>query len=143
MVIPDLLITPLQQIDNPKGKVLHVLKSGTTGFVGINEVYCSEVAQNAIKGWKKHLRIQLNLTVIVGQVQFFFVDDRRSAASPLTQQIVCGPSINYCRITVPPNIWVAFKGIGSTNTIINCISELHDPSEQLNIPLDSYPLLSS
>jgi dTDP-4-dehydrorhamnose 3,5-epimerase len=46
---------------------------------------------------------------------------------------------NYCRLTVPPNFWVAFKGIGAnTNMLMNVANIEHDPNESLNKSLDFF-----
>jgi len=43
---------------------------------------------------------------------------------------------NYQRLTISPNLWVAFKGVSSTyNLILNIASIEHDPEEAINIDL--------
>ncbi|MDQ1298578.1 MAG: hypothetical protein QG558_1117, partial [Campylobacterota bacterium] len=43
---------------------------------------------------------------------------------------------NYQRLTVKPNLWVAFKGLGEYNLLLNLASIEHDPHEAQNIELD-------
>ena len=47
------------------------------------------------------------------------------------------PSDNYGRLTVPPNYWVAFKGLCDENLIMNFSNLLHDPAEAINESYDS------
>ena len=40
---------------------------------------------------------------------------------------------NYSRLTIPPNNWVAFQGIGmGKNMLLNIANIEHDPSESIN-----------
>ena len=68
----DILVTPLKRIHTIGGDVLHALKSSDTGFNGFGEVYFSWIDQSAIKAWKCHLRMTLNLMVPMGKVRFVF-----------------------------------------------------------------------
>ncbi len=44
-------------------------------------------------------------------------------------EIVTGED-NYALITVPPEIWNGFKGVGVTPAMVaNCATEPHDPEE--------------
>ncbi|MFW5613324.1 MAG: dTDP-4-dehydrorhamnose 3,5-epimerase, partial [Campylobacter hyointestinalis] len=43
---------------------------------------------------------------------------------------------NYQRLTVSPNLWMAFRGIGEYNMLLNLASIEHDPNEAVNVDLD-------
>ena len=37
---------------------------------------------------------------------------------------------NYCRLTIPPMVWLGFKGLANDNSIVlNVASISHDPKE--------------
>ena len=42
---------------------------------------------------------------------------------------------NTKRITVRPNIYYGFKGIGEKNLILNLINNIHDENSSINKPL--------
>lgn len=122
-------------IFHPKGDILHVIKASDLAFLGFGEAYFSSVLEGQIKAWKKHLRMTLTLVVPQGTVRFVFVDQRPGSATfGSTQTEVCGRD-SYLRLSVPPGIWMGFKGLDhGVNLILNIANIEHDPSEQVNIP---------
>ncbi len=77
----------------------------------------------AVKGWKKHHHMTLNLVVPKGKIQFVLYNGNQYLTFYLSQK-------NYQRLTVPPGIWLAFRGIStSTNMLLNIADIPHDPSE--------------
>lgn len=132
------VFTPLRRIPTPGGEVRHGLKAGDPQFAGFGEAYFSSVDQGAVKGWKRHNRMTLNLIVVVGEVRFLVLDEatgERWAFQP-------GPATaeGYGRLTVPPGLWMAFGGAGpGQNLLLNLASIEHDPSEADARPLDAFP----
>jgi dTDP-4-dehydrorhamnose 3,5-epimerase len=123
-------ITPLKQIPDERGKVMHMLRADAEGFVGFGEIYFSCVYPGAIKGWHIHKKMTLNYAVPHGNIKFVLYDDRENSPTRgQIQEIFMGPD-NYCLVTVPPFVWNGFKGIGSEMAIVaNCASIPHDPYE--------------
>jgi dTDP-4-dehydrorhamnose 3,5-epimerase len=129
-VIEGVRITPLKQISDERGKVMHMLRADADGFGGFGEIYFSTVFPGAIKGWHLHHRMVLNYAVPVGRIKFVLFDDRDgSRTRGELQEIFLGPD-NYQLVTVPPLVWNGFKGIGIEMALVaNCASIPHDPSE--------------
>ena len=126
-MIDGVLITPLRIIDTPGGDVMHAMKQSDSGYVGFGEAYFSQVSHGAIKAWKRHREMTLNLLVPVGEVRFVLHDDREG--SNVFQELVLSTS-NYCRLTVPPMVWVGFQGLSSEGSVVLNIANLeHDPLE--------------
>lgn len=133
--LPAPLLTPLKQIFHPKGDVYHALKASDAGYAGFGEAYFTTVIEGETKGWKKHLRMQMNLVVPVGQVCFYVHDENTGMTTPY----LLGTG-NYARLTVPPGYWMAFRGMsGGTNLVCNLASIAHDPLEAMNVALETYP----
>lgn len=123
--------TPLKRINTPKGDVLHGLKASDTDFSQFGEAYFTHIDFSETKGWKKHLKMDMNLLVPVGDVKFHLYNERGEYQSFHINKD------NYGRLMVPAGHWMAFEGIGSgTNLILNIASIEHEPSEAVNIPLD-------
>ncbi len=122
--------TPLRRIHTPKGDVLHAIKADDTGFVGFGEAYFSQVVCGAIKGWKRHRKMTLNLICPVGAVRVVVLQDRE-AATVLTDTILSPETEErYQRLTVPAMLWFGFQGIGpDLNLLLNVASHPHDPDE--------------
>jgi len=130
-------LTPLKIIEGVNGSVLHALKATDESFAGFGEAYFSTVCPGTRKGWKKHLRMTLNLVVPVGRIRFLLVDDRQDSTS-FRKFFSCVVSRDqYMRLTVPPGIWVAFEGVGDSESILmNVASITHDPMEAESMPID-------
>jgi len=129
-MIDGVLITPLRQYMDERGKVMKMLSRDDPAYREFGEIYFSCVYPGAIKGWHLHQRMTLNYAVPHGRIKFVLFDDR--AASPThgaIQEIFLGPD-NYCRVTVPPLVWNGFKGLGQEMALVaNCASIPHDPQE--------------
>jgi dTDP-4-dehydrorhamnose 3,5-epimerase len=136
MMIDGLVVTPLKRINNDKGDIYHALKCSEKSFSQFGEAYFSIVHQNDVKGWKKHSKMILNLIVPVGIIKFVLFDDRESSPTYKKKFEITISNSNYCRLTVPPNIWLSFQGIGhALNLLLNIASIEHDPTESENCPL--------
>ena len=104
-------------------------------FAGFGEAYFSTVEKNAVKGWKKHHQMILNLIVPSGEILFVLYDAReKSATQNMLQEIKLSLN-NYQRLTVPPGVWMAFKGLQTVNILLNIASIPHDPEEADNSPV--------
>jgi dTDP-4-dehydrorhamnose 3,5-epimerase len=121
-------LTPLKQIHNPKGYVFHAMKKSDGGFADFGEAYFSTINQNDIKGWKKHTEMTLNLVVVSGEVEFVVYNEADFFTVKLSKN-------NYQRLTVRPNLWLAFRGLSTENMLLNLASIEHDPSEVTNLDL--------
>ena len=130
-----LIISELNQIHNSKGDILHALKKSDSSFNNFGEAYFSFVKYNKIKGWKKHNKMTMNLIVPIGEVKFVLYDNRDKKSDPNIKEIIIGQP-NYKRLTVPPNIYVSFKGISKNiNLILNIADIEHDTNESINLDL--------
>jgi len=140
VVIPDVKITSLKQIYHPQGNVFHGIKKSDPGFIDFGEAYFSTINFNQIKSWKKHLKMTLNLIVPVGSIKFILFDDRSSSSScGKFMEVVLSPQA-YRRLTIPPNIWLAFQGLGKeTNLLLNIADIEHDPEEIKRLELLEIP----
>ena len=120
-------LTPLKKINNPKGDIYHALKKSDDGFNGFGEAYFSTINQNDIKGWKKHTKMILNLVVPVGEIKFVIYNEFTKEFFNVTLS-----QNNYQRLTVNPNLWMAFKGLSPNSMLLNLASIEHDPLESVN-----------
>jgi dTDP-4-dehydrorhamnose 3,5-epimerase len=126
--LDDILVTPLKRITTVGGDVMHGLKKSDNGFNGFGEVYFSWVEQGAIKAWKCHQRMTMNLVVLKGAVSFVFhLTNQKNSFR--TENI---GEERYVRLTVPPGIWFGFKGRGSGQSLLMNLADMaHDPDEIL------------
>ena len=124
----DILVTPLRRIPTIGGDVMRALKNSDNGFNGFGEVYFSWVERGAIKAWKCHQHMTLNLVVPLGEISFVFhIKDQENCFR--TENI---GEEKYVRLTVPPGIWFGFQGRGSSQSLLMNLADMaHDPDEVL------------
>lgn len=115
----------------PKGDIYHAIKCTDEGFCGFGEAYFSQIEKGAVKGWKRHNRMTLNLVVVTGAIKFVIYDDREdSKTKGQFEEITLSIKDNYKRLTVAPGLWMAFQGVGDgISMLMDVIPETHDPSE--------------
>jgi dTDP-4-dehydrorhamnose 3,5-epimerase len=137
ITIEGLFLIPLKIIPHPKGSILHGLKKSDRGYVDFGEAYFSKVKYGEIKGWNKHKSMTLNLCVPVGAVAFVVYDDREKSKTSGNFFSVEISVENYQRLTVPPGVWLAFRGnFDGINLILNVANMEHDPEEVERLSLE-------
>ena len=122
-------LSPLARIEAHGGDVLHVLKSNDPGFAGFGEAYFSRIEHRAVKAWKRHTRMTMNLIVPIGHVRFvFYLGDDRFRVLEIGEA-------NYQRITIPPGLWFGFQGCAQhCSLVLNIADIVHDPEEYERLP---------
>ena len=130
-MIDDVIASKLDIIETPGGSVLHAMKNSSRGFVGFGEAYFSTIEHNAIKGWKRHKEMVLNLIVPIGSVRFILYDDRKNQINKF-QEVVLSLKSGYARLTVPPMIWVGFQGLDKHPSIVLNIASIEHSSEEID-----------
>ena len=132
---------PLRTIPDPRGSIRHMLRRDWPEFNEIGEVYFSYVESGAIKAWRKHTRMVMQLAVPVGAVTVVLYDARPTSSTykKITEYHVgTEDRAEYILLTVPPGIWNGFKGISQASSlVVNCASILHDPNEAESASMDS------
>jgi dTDP-4-dehydrorhamnose 3,5-epimerase len=129
-MIDGVKITPLNQIYDERGKVMHMLRNDSPLFKTFGEIYFSITYPGVVKAWHLHKKMTLNYAVISGKIKFVLYDLREGSKSRgQIQEIFISPE-NYSLVTVPPKIWNGFKSIGNEESIIaNCADVPHASNE--------------
>lgn len=129
-----IIVTPLKRIPVVGGDVLHGLKHTDKGFKRFGEAYFSMIKNGAVKAWKLHQRMTLNLVVPFGEARFVFYST--DGGRPFEQTI---GEENYARLTVPPGIWFGFQGKKAPFSLILNIADIpHQPDEVERKPLEAF-----
>ena len=127
-MIKDIVVTHLDVIDTPGGHVMHGMKETSAGYAGFGEAYFSQVDKGTIKAWKRHKKMILNLMVPVGKIKFVLFDDRELSNTQFQEFIISKD--NYCRLTLPPMVWMGFQGLSNGSSMLLNIANIeHNPSE--------------
>lgn len=137
-MIHGVLVHPLKQIPDERGKVMHMLRADDPHFERFGEIYFSMVYPGVIKAWHLHRRMTINYAVITGTIKLVLYDDRPdSPTQGALEELYVGEN-NYALVRVPLGIWNGFKGVGVIPAIVaNCATIPHDPEEIVRLdPFD-------
>ena len=78
-MIDGIKITPLKQIFDERGKVMHMLRNDDEHFEQFGEVYFSTAYPGAIKGWHEHTKQVQNYAVVFGMIKLVLYDNRKDS----------------------------------------------------------------
>jgi len=129
-MIEGVLVKPLRQIPDERGKIMHMMRVDDDNFENFGEIYFSVVYPSVIKGWHLHTKMTLNYAVVSGMIKLVLYDAReQSPTKGELQELYLGED-NYVLVKIPPGIYNGFKGIGIKPAIVaNCSDIPHDPEE--------------
>ena len=129
-MIEGVLIKPLRQIPDERGKIMHMLRADDPHFEKFGEIYFSVVYPDVIKGWHLHTKMTLNYAVVSGMIKLVLYDAREeSPTKGELQELYIGED-NYALVRIPSGIYNGFKGIGVEPAIVaNCSDIPHNPKE--------------
>ncbi len=129
-MIDGVLIAPLRQIPDERGKIMHMLRIDDPYFQRFGEIYFSVVYPGVVKGWHLHTVMTLNYAVIAGTIKLVLYDDRDGSQTKGEIVELFPGEANYVLVRIPPGVWNGFKGVGATAAIVaNCSTHPHDPAE--------------
>lgn len=122
-MINGVIVQPLKQIVDERGKVMHMLRCDSPLFTKFGEVYFSRVNYGVVKAWKKHSKMTQNFAVPVGKIRLVICDGKNV-------DIIETGEDNYTLVKIPPMLWYGFCGLSKEPAlIVNCANIPHDPSE--------------
>lgn len=129
-MINGVILTPLKQIFDERGKVMHMMRNDSEVFSEFGEIYFSCTHPHVVKAWHLHKEMTLNYAVVYGEIKFVLYDDREgSSTRGEVQELFISPE-NYILVTVPPLVWNGFKSVGTNTAIVaNCSTLPHKPAE--------------
>ena len=126
------LFTELARIETSGGEVMKALHAGEDGFLGLGEAYFSRVDPGAIRAWKLHTEMTVNVVVPVGHVRFVVAHDNQFDTYDL------GPDHSYGRLTIRPGTWFGFMGGSEGGLVLNLSDIVHRPDEGQSRELDEF-----
>ena len=129
-MIEGVVVEPLKQIIDERGKVLHMLRADSPLFTRFGEIYFSVVNPGVVKAWKRHFEMTQHFVVPVGMIRLVIYDNRDfSSTNKKIESLEIGEN-NYCLVKIPPLLWYGFQGISSLPALIaNCTDMTHNPNE--------------
>lgn len=134
VMIEGVVIHPLKQIIDERGKVMHMLRRDDPLFEKFGEIYFSVAYPGVIKGWHIHKKMTLYYAVLYGMAKLVLFDGRKKSKTFGSIQEIFFGEDNYMLVKIPPLVANGYKAIGVKPTILaNCATEPHDPNEIVRI----------
>lgn len=137
-MIEGVLVKPLRQIPDERGKIMHMLRADDPHYEKFGEIYFSVIYPDVIKGWHLHTKMTLNFAVVSGMIKLVLYDARKESPTiGELQELYIGEDY-YALVKIPPGIYNGLKGIGVKPAIVaNCSDIPHDPEESQKVDLFS------
>jgi dTDP-4-dehydrorhamnose 3,5-epimerase len=129
-MIDGVLVHPLKQLHDERGKIMHMLRVDAPHFQQFGEVYFSWINPGVIKAWHLHKEMTLNYACPYGLIKLVLFDDRKNSATHgEIMELFLGPD-TYTLVIVPPGIWNGFKGVANHPSLVcNCATVPHRADE--------------
>jgi len=129
-MIEGVVVQPLKQIIDERGKVMHMLRCDSPLFTKFGEIYFSQTNRGVVKAWKKHSKMTQNFAVPVGTIRLVIFDSREGSKTFGKVQVLEIGEGNYSLVKIPPLVWYGFCGLSDIPAVIaNCSDIPHDPKE--------------
>jgi dTDP-4-dehydrorhamnose 3,5-epimerase len=129
-MIDGVVVHPLKQLLDERGKVMHMLRADDPHFEQFGEVYFSWVNPGVVKAWHLHQEMTLNYACPYGLIKLVLFDGRdKSVTQGALMELFLGPDA-YALVKVPPGIWNGFKGVAIHPSLVcNCATVPHRADE--------------
>ena len=131
------ILSDTKIIELNQGNVLHAMKSTDEGFCSFGEAYFSCINPGAIKAWKRHKKMTLNIIVPIGEIRFILFDEEKKFLKEGSFQEFILSQKNYKRLTVPPKIWMGFQCLSKEQAmLLNIANIAHDDTEVESVDIN-------
>jgi len=116
---------PLEKIETSGGEVLRALRvhEGKKSFV--REAYFSSLKPGAIRAWKRHSQMTVNVVVPAGGVTFVVVNESENSFDIFK----LGSDHEHGRLIIPKGTWFGFKADKSGGLVLNMADLVHSDEE--------------
>ena len=117
-MIDGVKIISLKQINDERGKIMHMMKSTDSHFTKFGEIYFSCAWPGTIKAWHIHDSMTLNNAVISGRAKLVLYDNRdNSKTKGEIMELFIGED-NYSLVQIPPKVTNGYKAYGDKQVIL-------------------------
>lgn len=132
LMVSGAVLTCLDRIATEGGEVMKAMTSDDPTFNGFGEAYFSRVDPLAVRAWKLHTEMTVNVVVAAGHVRFVISHEELFDIYDL------GPQHQYGRLTIAPGTWFGFQGGAEGGLVLNLSNIVHHPDEGRSKGLDEF-----
>lgn len=112
-------------ISSRGGKIFKYVDEKKNFFKRFGEIYINKINKNKKIDWIFHKKNQSLITVVEGEVNFFFKIKKNKI------KVVKLFSNKNQLLIIPPKTWFRFISISKNSILLNLINNIHDPKETL------------
>ncbi|MFH1133769.1 MAG: dTDP-4-dehydrorhamnose 3,5-epimerase family protein [Nanoarchaeota archaeon] len=135
--IDGVVVKPLRQIFDDRGKIMHMMKATDQNFVRFGEVYFSTVNHGVVKAWHLHKKQTDNFACIKGMIKLVLYDAREGSKTKGKVLEVFMGEQHYALVNIPPGVIHGMKGISIEPAIVaNCCTDPYSEDDEFRI--DAY-----
>ena len=133
-MIEGVVVKPLKQFTDERGKLMHMLKASDELFEKFGEIYFSVCNPGFVKAWKMHKKKVSFYCVLDGIAKIVLCDMRKESSTfGHIEEIVAGED-NYIIIRIPAGVAHGFTPKNNKQILLaNLTTEPYDPSDNFDI----------
>ena len=137
--IEGVIVSPLRQIIDNRGAILHMMRNDSELYEKFGEVYFSEIFPGIVKAWRMQTKKTQNLAVPINKIRLVIYDSRpNSITRGNIKEYKIGRPDHYNLIHIPPMLWYGFQSINNQPALVaNCANYPHNPVDIKSLPYDS------
>lgn len=123
-----------------RGTVRRFISKDDPDFSNFGDVYTTTVYSGVIKGWHAYYTKTLYYVVPHGMIKLVLYDGRKESPTYQDFQEVFISQENYIRLTIPPMIYTAFRGLYSPYSLaVICATEPYSEEGTIRVPIEEFP----
>ena len=126
-MIDGVRIKQLRVIPDERGRVMEILRRDDECFLGFGQVYITTVYPGVVKAWHLHKIQTDNICAVRGMIRLALYDARPDSPTRGEIMELHAGEHNPLLITVPPEIYHGWKGVGECEAIV-----VNTPTEPYN-----------
>jgi dTDP-4-dehydrorhamnose 3,5-epimerase len=131
-------IYPIEKIEGEASFIYKISKLGFPNHKNFQEIYCSCLYGNKIRGWYKHENVEQNFSVIKGSVNFVIYDPRHESLTKGRIEKIILDKENFASLHLPVGVWYSFRKVGGEEAyIINCLPLVYEELNSESLPINS------
>jgi dTDP-4-dehydrorhamnose 3,5-epimerase len=138
--IEGVIIKNLRVVPDERGWLMEILRCDDTVFSKFGQVYITTAYPGVVKAWHCHKKQTDNFTCVHGMMKVVLYDSRRESPTFKSIMEIFVGEKNPVLISVPPEIYHGFKGIGNETAYFLSIPTLpynYAEPDEYRLPPDS------
>ena len=138
-MIDGVVLKPLKQFGDARGKVMHMMRKTDEHFDNFGEVYFSVANEDVVKAWMYHKKNTSNYVVVNGKAKIVLHDKREDSKTKgeTNEFVLAEHPDSYFLLKIPAGVVHGFKAIEGKAMIANLTTEPFNAEDNFKISPES------